>query len=160
EVARDLQRNLRIEDELVAAVGQAVDERGHDRGAGLDRQDGEGPGRRGGMAEEGPKDAAPAGGLVQGNADALAAPHRRADALHGAALGNRPEAAPLARSSNEIVEIRIVQRAHDHAQAEPGLSMDRRQELPVPEVARQEEDAPSLSQRLSDVLGAETSDPA
>ena len=53
-----------------------------------------------------------------------------------------------------VVEVRVVQRAHDHAQPEPRQPVRRRQELPVAEVAGQEEDAAAPRHGLPDVLHA------
>jgi hypothetical protein len=78
----------------------------------------------------------------------------------GLALGDGAQAASFPGSRDDGLEIGIVEGAHDHAQAEPGQAVGGRQQLPVPEVAGQEEDAPALGQCLSDVLGPMAPDAA
>ena len=106
QVARHGQRNLRIEDELVPAVGEPVDERRHDGRPGLEGEHRQGAGGRGRVPEEGHEHAVPAGILVEQDADALPASQGRADALHRLALGDGTQPAPLARPRDQGFEVR------------------------------------------------------
>jgi hypothetical protein len=146
-VAGEPREGQALVDDPPAAVGFGVGAHGDDGGAGAEVHHADGRDRRRGAPEERHEDPGPAGVLVDHHGDADAARERLDDRAHRILLRDDLVAGSLAHAGEGALEPGVFHRLrdHEHRQAEEALHVG--DELPVSEVARDDEHAAPLGVR-------------